>query len=64
MYDARSTSLEFLDRPDCDPALSAESYRFMEMINFYFGGIRVVQAKAQQLDRGPAHGCGVHMHGR
>jgi len=43
MYDARSTSLEFLDRPDCDPALSAESYRFMEMINSYFGGIRVVQ---------------------
>lgn len=43
MYDARSTSLEFLDRPDCDPALSVESYRFMEMINSYFGGIRVVK---------------------
>jgi hypothetical protein len=43
MYDVRSTSLEFLDRPDCDPALSGESYRFMEMINFYFGGIRVVK---------------------
>ena len=43
MYDARSTSLEYLDRPDCDTALSAESYRFMEIINSYFGGIRVVQ---------------------
>ena len=34
---------EFLDRPDCDPALAAASYRFMETVNCYFGGIRTVR---------------------
>jgi hypothetical protein len=35
--------MEFLDRPDCDPALAAASYRFMETVNARFGGIRVVR---------------------
>jgi Methyltransferase domain len=35
--------MEFLDRPDCDPALAAESYRFMETVNCRFGGIRIVR---------------------
>ena len=43
MFDARATTPEFLDRPDCDPALAAASYRFMEMVNRRFGGIRVVR---------------------
>jgi hypothetical protein len=34
---------EFLDRPDCDPVLAAASYRFMETVNFWFGGIRMVR---------------------
>jgi hypothetical protein len=35
--------MEFLDRPDCDPALAAASYRFMETVNARFGGIRIVR---------------------
>jgi hypothetical protein len=43
VFDLRATTLEFLDRPDCDPALAAASYRFMETVNCRFGGIRVVR---------------------
>ena len=43
MFDSRATATEFLDRPDCDPALAAASYRFMETVNYRFGGIRVVR---------------------
>ena len=43
MFEARATETEFLDQPDCDPALAAASYRFMETINGRFGGIRVVR---------------------
>ena len=43
MFDSRATATEFLDRPDCDPALAAASYRFMETVNCYFGGIRTVR---------------------
>jgi len=43
MFDSRATATEFLDRPDCDPALAAASYRFMETVNFWFGGIRMVR---------------------
>ncbi len=43
MFDSRATATEFLDRPDCDPALAAASYRFMETVNCWFGGIRMVR---------------------
>ncbi len=43
MFDSRATATEFLDRPDCDPALAAASYRFMETVNCCFGGIRMVR---------------------
>jgi len=43
MFDSRATATEFLDRPDCDPTLVAASYRFMKTVNFWFGGIRMVQ---------------------
>jgi len=43
VFDSRATAHEFLDRPDCDPELAAASYRFMEMVNGCFGGIRVVR---------------------
>jgi hypothetical protein len=43
VFDSRATTMEFLDRPDCDPALAAASYRFMETVNARFGGIRVVR---------------------
>lgn len=44
MFDSRATATEFLDRPDCDSALAAASYRFMETVNFWFGGIRMVRS--------------------
>ena len=43
MFDARATATEFLDQPDCDPALAAASYRFMATVNFHFGGTRIVR---------------------
>lgn len=43
MFDSRATAQEFLDRSDCDPELAAASYRFMEMVNGWFGGTRVVR---------------------
>ncbi len=43
MFEARATETEHLDQPDFGPALAAASYRFMEMINARFGGIRVVR---------------------
>jgi len=43
MFDARATETELLDQPDFDPALAAASYRFMERVNGFFGGIRVVR---------------------
>ncbi len=43
MLDSRATSEEFLDQPDCSEALALASYKFMEMVNRRFGGIRVVR---------------------
>ena len=43
MFDSRATAMELLDLPDCDPALAAASYRFMETVNYRFGGIRLVR---------------------
>ena len=43
MFKTRAMEAEFLDEPDCDPRLAADSYRFMEGINGYWGGIRVVR---------------------
>jgi 2-polyprenyl-3-methyl-5-hydroxy-6-metoxy-1,4-benzoquinol methylase len=43
VFESRSTEMEFLDRPDCDPLLAAASYQFMEMINCYWGGTRTVR---------------------
>ncbi len=43
MFDARAAAMELLDMPDCDPALAAASYRFMETVNHRFGGIRLVR---------------------
>lgn len=43
MFDQRATAEELIDRPDCEPALAAASYRFMETVNCRFGGIQAVQ---------------------
>jgi len=43
VFDSRAMAMEFLDRPDCNPALAAASYRFMERVNRRFGGIRLVR---------------------
>ena len=37
MFESRATAMEFLDRPDCNPALAAASYRCMETVNGRFG---------------------------
>lgn len=43
MFESRATESEILDRPDCDPVLAAASYRFMDMVNRHFGGVRMVR---------------------
>jgi SAM-dependent methyltransferase len=43
VFNSRATTTEFIDLPDCDAALAAASYRFMETVNFRFGGIQIVQ---------------------
>lgn len=43
VFEKRSTEKELLDSPDCDPALALESYRLMEKVNCFFGGIRNVR---------------------
>jgi len=43
MFDQRATTQELIDQLDCDPALASDSYRFMETVNSYFGGIQTVQ---------------------
>ena len=43
MFEQRSSKPEFLDCPDCDPTLAAESYRFMALVNRFFGGVRSVR---------------------
>jgi len=43
VFDSRATAMELLDLTDCDPALAAASYRFMETVNYHFGGIRLVR---------------------
>jgi SAM-dependent methyltransferase len=43
VFESRATEIELLDQPDCDPELAAASYRFMEKVNRYFGGARVVR---------------------
>ena len=43
MFDQRATAEELIDRPDCEPELAAASYRFMETVNSYFGGIQTVR---------------------
>lgn len=49
MFETRSKEAEILDQPDCDPALAATNYRFMEMVNRYFGGVRVVRRLFEEL---------------
>jgi hypothetical protein len=54
MFKERARGSEFLDRPDADPRLVEESYRFMKVVNRIGGGIRVVrQFLAQELSRTP-----------
>ena len=43
MFDRRATAQELIDRPDCGPELAASSYRFMETVNRWFGGARIVR---------------------
>lgn len=49
MFETRSKETEVLDQPDCDPALAATCYRFMEVVNHYFGGVRIVRRLFEEL---------------
>jgi 2-polyprenyl-3-methyl-5-hydroxy-6-metoxy-1,4-benzoquinol methylase len=52
MLENRSTESEYLDSADCDPELAAESYRFMEKVNRYFGGISNVRRFIKEESKG------------
>jgi hypothetical protein len=43
VFSERARGEEFLDRPDSDPRLVEQSYRFMHLVNRIGGGIRVVK---------------------
>ena len=43
MFEQRAHGSEFLDRPDADPRLTQQSYRFMKLVNRIGGGIGVVR---------------------
>jgi hypothetical protein len=50
VFEQRSQTTEYLDRPDFDPHLAGRSYRFMQLVNRLFGGTRVVRRfLAEQL---------------
>jgi hypothetical protein len=54
VFRERARGAEFLDRPDSDPRLVEQSYRFMHLVNRVGGGIRVVRRfLAQELAQHP-----------
>ncbi len=53
MFRERARGSEFLDRPDADPRLVEQSYKFMKVVNRIGGGIRVVRRFLEhELGRG------------
>jgi 2-polyprenyl-3-methyl-5-hydroxy-6-metoxy-1,4-benzoquinol methylase len=48
VFKERARGSEFLDRPDADPRLVEQSYKFMEVVNRMGGGIRVVRRFLEQ----------------
>jgi SAM-dependent methyltransferase len=54
MFKERARGSEFLDRPDADPRLVEEGYRFMKVVNRLGGGIRVVRRfLAEEISKSP-----------
>jgi hypothetical protein len=52
VFEQRARGSEFLDRPDADPRLVEQSYKFMRLVNRIGGGLRVVRRfLAQELSR-------------
>ena len=50
MFKERARGSEFLDRPEADPRLVEQGYKFMKVVNRIGGGIRVVRTfLAQEL---------------
>ena len=43
MFDSRADALELLDRDDLDKTFALQSYRFMAIVNKYFGGTAIVR---------------------
>jgi hypothetical protein len=53
VFRERARGSEFLDRPDADPRLVEQSYKFMKVVNRIGGGIRVVRRFLEhELHRG------------
>jgi 2-polyprenyl-3-methyl-5-hydroxy-6-metoxy-1,4-benzoquinol methylase len=48
VFRERARGFEFLDRPDADPRLVEQSYKFMRAVNRIGGGIRVVRRFLEQ----------------
>lgn len=48
MFNERARGSEFLDRPDADPRLVEQGYKFMKVVNRIGGGIRVVRKFLEQ----------------
>ncbi len=48
MFKERARGSEFLDRPDADPRLVEQGYKFMKLVNRIGGGIRVVRQFLEQ----------------
>jgi len=56
VFKERARGCEFLDRPDADPRLVEQSYRFMKTVNRIGGGIGVVRRFLAQGLSKSAHG--------
>jgi 2-polyprenyl-3-methyl-5-hydroxy-6-metoxy-1,4-benzoquinol methylase len=48
VFKERARGSEFLDRPDADPRLVEQGYKFMKVVNRIGGGIRVVRRFLEQ----------------
>ena len=55
MFESRSTQPEWMDEPDFDHVLAEQSFRFIRVVNRFFGGTRIVrQFIADEAARMPA----------
>ena len=56
MFNSRADAMEFLDSDDLDETLALQSYRFMAVVNKYFGGTAVVRGFIENEARHKGNG--------